>query len=202
MRTPIALLFLLLLTACDDTAVTKGYVEVVEPNGQIQKVNLSCRTIYDTDQKTLSITGVTLPITSVIKPEIGGVSTGINPQILSDQLHGLDLQQLAMCQSLLLLPQQADIRQTIKDYIGASGNLTQQIRTLNSSTSVAQYQQTANNLANNATATVAKTTADAMTTPQVQAKVIAPQPAVFPTQPSLSEPPNPATSTPPAQKPG
>lgn len=182
----------------------QGYVEVKEPDGTIQRVNLTCRTIYDTTQNTFNLTGVTLPITSVIKPQIGGVSTGINPQTVSDQLHGLDLQQLAICESLILLPQQSDIAQTFKDYIGASGYLTQQIRTLNSSTSVTQYQQAANNLANNPSATVAKTTADAVAQAQNQApanaKVSAPSPAVFPTQPSLNAPPNPANSTPPAPK--
>jgi hypothetical protein len=181
-----------LLSACGNPSIMHGYVGVLEPGGNIEKVQITCRPIYNINTQTLNITGLSLPITSVIKPSIGGISTGITPSAVSDQLHGLDLQQIAICESLLLDPNQADIRQTLKDYVGITGYLTQQIRTLNSSTSVPQYQAAANNLANKP-AVVAPSTADELRkTPAVDAShqpLPAPTLQTFPTQPSLTEPP-------------
>ncbi len=184
-----ALSLLLLLCACDPDVLMRGYVEVAEPGGGMQKVHMVCRRIYDPDSHTLSLTGVTLPVDSVIKPQLGGLSMGDTAQAVTDQIRGIDLQQIALCESIILDPTQADIRQAFKDYIGVNGYLTEQIRTLNSSTTPEQYQDAAEALIRTP-ATVAPSTAtavqDAASISHTVARLQAPPLQTFPVQPTLS----------------
>ena len=185
----LALSLLLLLSACDSDVLMRGYVEVAEPGGGMQKVHMVCRRIYDPDSHTLTLTGVTLPIDSVIKPQLGGLSMGTTTQEVTDQIRGIDLQQIALCESIILDPAQADIRQAFKDYIGVDGYLTEQIRTLNSSTTPEQYQDAADALIRTP-ATVAPSTAaavqDAASSSDTVARLQAPPLQTFPVQPTLS----------------
>jgi hypothetical protein len=188
------LLCLSFLSACGGAVIMKGYVNVPEPGGQIQKVQVTCRPIYNTNTQTFDLTGLSLPVTSVIKPSIAGISTGITPSAVSDQLHGLDLQQIAICESLILDPNQSDMRQTLKDYVGVTGYLTLQIRTLTSSTSAAQYQIAANNLSTKPATVAPSTAGEVNKTPTVGASnqpLSAPPLQTFPAQPSLTAPPAP-----------
>ena len=185
----LSLLPLLLLGACDQDVLMRGYVEVAEPGGGMQKVHMVCRRIYDPDSHTLTLTGVTLPVDSVIKPQLGGLSMGATAQAVSDQIRGIDLQQIALCESIILDPAQPDIRQAFKDYIGVDGYLTEQIRTLNSSTTPEQYQDAAETLIRTP-ATVAPSTAaavqDAASSSSSVARLQAPPLQTFPVQPALS----------------
>ena len=185
----LVLSLLLLLPACDPDVLMRGYVEVAEPGGGMQKVQMVCRRIYDTDSRTLTLTGVTLPIDSVIKPQLGGLSMDATAQAVTDQIRGIDLQQIALCESIILDPAQADIRQAFKDYIGVNGYLTEQIRTLNSSTTPEQYEEAAQALIRTP-ATVAPTTAaageGAAAGGGAVARLQAPPLQTFPVQPTLS----------------
>ena len=199
------LLALLLLSACDPDVLMRGYVDVTEPDGQIQKVHMICRRIYDPASSSLSITGVTLPITSVIKPQIGGISLSSSAAAVTDQIRGLDLQQIALCESIILEPAQADLRQAFKDYIGIDGYLTEQIRTLNSSTTAQQYQDAANDLMAKP-AIVAPSTAlavqNAAATNTAVAGLQAPPLGTFANQPTLSQSPDDPAAPPPPITPG
>ncbi len=180
---------LLLLSACDPDVLMRGYVEVTEPGGGMQRVHMVCRRIYDPDSRTLTVTGVTLPVLSVVKPQLGGVSLDATAQAVTDQIRGIDLQQIALCESIILDPSQADIRQAFKDYIGVDGYLTEQIRTLNSATTPEQYQDAAETLIRTP-ATVAPSTAaavqDAASSSSTVARLQAPPLQTFPVQPTLS----------------
>jgi hypothetical protein len=185
-----ALPLLLLLSACDPNVLMRGYVDVPEPDGQVQKVHMVCRRIYDSASSSLSITGVTLPLTSVIKPQIGGISMVSTTAAGTDQIRGMDLQQIALCESIILDPVQAHLRQAFKDYIGIDGYLTQQIRVLNSSTTPQQYQNAADELIAQP-AVVAPSTAVAVQSIALAhgavASLQAPPLQTFPKQPSLSQ---------------
>jgi len=186
---PGALLFLLLLCSCDPDVLMRGYVDVAEPGGAVQKVRMECRRIYDPDSHTLDITGVTLPVTAVVKPQIGGISLGSTAAAVTDQIRGMDLQQIALCESIILDPAQADVRQAFKDYIGVDGYLTGQIRTLNSSTTVRQYQDAVADLISKP-AIVAPSTAvavlDSAATNAIIAGLQAPPLGTFRIQPELA----------------
>jgi hypothetical protein len=187
------LLVLLGLSACSSSDVMmSGYVDVPEPGGSIQKVHLACRRVYDPDSSTINITGVTLPLTSVVKPQLGGLSMSSNAAAVTDEIRELDLQQIALCESLILTPDQTTIRQAFKDYIGVDGYLTDQIRTLNSSTTPAQYQTAVTDVLSKP-ATVAPSTATTIQTVTASngtvASLQAPPLKTFPTQPSLLDPP-------------
>ena len=184
-----ALSLLLLLGACDPDVLMRGYVDVAEPGGGVQKVHMVCRRIYDPDSHTLTLTGVTLPVDTVVKPQLGALSMGATAQAVTDQIRGIDLQQIALCESIILDPAQPDIRQAFKDYIGVNGYLTEQIRTLNSSTTPEQYQDAAETLIRTP-ATVAPSTAaavqDAASGGGTVARLQAPPLHTFPAQPALS----------------
>jgi hypothetical protein len=193
MRNWSVLLVLLGLSACGSTDVMmSGYIEVPEPGGTIQKVHLACRRVYNPDSRTIDITGVTLPLTSVVKPQLGGLSLTSNAAAVTDEIRELDLQQIALCESLILTPDQATIRQAFKDYIGVGGYLSEQIRTLNSSTTPEQYQNAVTDVLSKP-ATVAPSTATivqvAAATNGTVAGLQAPPLQTFPSQPSLLEPP-------------
>ena len=132
-------LALLGLAACDPGVVMRGYVAVPEPGGGVQQVGLVCRRLYSPRSQTFSISGITLPFGAVIKAQVGGVSFTDTTQAVSGRIEGMDLQQIAICEALILLPSQPDIEQTLKDYIGLDGYLAQEIATLSSSTSASQY---------------------------------------------------------------
>nr|WP_321984648.1 hypothetical protein [uncultured Lichenicoccus sp.] len=159
--TRIAAILLLCLAACDPNVVMRGYVDVPEPGGAVQKVRLVCRQLYDPRSDTFSLSGITLPFGAVVKAQVGGVSFSDSTQAISDRIRGLDLQQLAICEALILLPSQPDLEQTLKDYVGIDGYLSQEIATLSSSTSASQYQGSIT-LLSGTPATVAATTVTAV----------------------------------------
>ncbi len=136
----ICVVLLLCLAACDSNVVMRGYVDVPEPGGALQQVRLVCRELYNPRSETFSISGITLPFGAVIKAQVGGVSFTDTTQAISDRIRGMDLQQVAICETLILLPSQPDLEQTLKDYVGIDGYLSQEIATLSSSTSASQYQ--------------------------------------------------------------
>jgi hypothetical protein len=187
------LLVLMCMSGCGSADVLmSGYIDVSEPGGAIQKVHLACRRVYDPNSSTISITGVTLPLTSVIKPQLGGLSMTSNAAAVTDEIRELDLQQIALCESLILTPDQATIRQAFKDYIGVDGYLSEQIRTLNSSTTPAQYQNAVTDVLSKpaSVAPSTETTVQAVAaTNGAVASLQAPPLKTFPTQPSLLAPP-------------
>jgi hypothetical protein len=194
MKSRLALLLPLLLSACGGSSdiLMSGYIDVPEPGGKIQKVHMACQHVYDPDSRTISITGVTLPVTSVVKPQLGGISMTSTAPAVTDEIRALDLQQIALCESLILAPDQASIRQAFKDYIGVGGYLTEQIRTLNSSTTPEQYQNAVSDVLSKP-ATVAPSTAtavqDVTAANSAVASLQAPPLKTFPTEPSLTTPP-------------
>ena len=200
----IGTLLLLCVAACDPNVVMRGYVDVPEPGGAVQKVSLVCRELYNPRSETFSVSGITLPFGAVIKPQVGGVSFTSTTQVVSDRIRGMDLQQLAICEALILLPSQPDLEQTLKDYVGIDGYLSQQIATLSSSTSASQYQSSIGLLAG-MPATVAASTILAVQVAAARAPSLAPGQALplqtfgavpidtFNEQPLLSAPAVPAS---------
>ncbi len=151
----------------------RGYVDVPEPGGAVQQVRLVCRELDNPRSDTFSISGITLPFGAVIKAQVGGVSFTDTTQAISDRIRGLDLQQLAICEALILLPSQPDLEQTLKDYVGIDGYLSQEIATLSSSTSASQYRGSIA-LLSGTPATVARSTIMAVEAAAAQAPGLPP----------------------------
>ena len=176
-RSRLCVLSLLCLAACDPGVVMRGYVDVPEPGGGMQQVGLVCRELYSPRSETFSISGITLPFGAVIKAQVGGVSFADTTQAVSDRIEGMDLQQIAICEALILLPSQPDLEQTLKDYVGLDGYLAQEIATLNSSTSPSQYRGTIAILAATP-ATVAPSTLAVVRSAVARAGTLPPQQAL------------------------
>jgi hypothetical protein len=146
--------WVLLLTSCSvpskQQARMEGDVVIAHPDGPPTTVHVSCSPVIDYQANTVNVTGVQVPITSVIKPQVGGVTTGVSYRQATDAIAYLDYNQFLYCEALLLAASAQDRKQVFDDYVKATGDLTTAIRALETSSSPQQYQQNANQAAQDA----------------------------------------------------
>lgn len=126
--------------------IAHGVIDVRQPGTKrIEKIHITCGPMFNTDTKEFNVTGISIPVTSVIKPEIGGISTKTTAQNAFEKIMAMDLQQAEICVALLITSDEQARLQILKDYIGIGGQLTSLIRSLSDATTAQQYEATARN---------------------------------------------------------
>jgi hypothetical protein len=175
------------LTGCPNNPVMEGTVVITHPDSPPTTVHVTCNHLIDYQSGAANLTALQVPITSVIKPQIGGFAIGENVlRNASDAIGYLDYNQLMYCEALLLSATSQERDQVLNDYRKANGDLATILRALQTASTQQQYQNTVNKAAETANTPPSPTTTAAVN--QLKAKTeagtVTPTTAPVPATPS------------------